>query len=142
MRTVYLDTSVPVAALADEPLGSSARRAIASDRGGRPLISDWVVTEFSSAIALKVRSGKLAEADAHRIIAFFHEVAAEFEHLPVERSHFYRAAEFCRAFSTGLRGPDALHLAIGEAAGALILTLDTGMDTAGAALGVEGSRIA
>ena len=67
MRTVYLDTSLIVAALADEPLGSSARRAIAADRGGRPLISDWVVTEFSSAIALKMRSGTLAEGDGRRI---------------------------------------------------------------------------
>lgn len=143
MRTVYLDTSLLVSALTDEPLGSSARRAIAADRGERPLISEWVLTEFSSALGLKVRQKVLPEQKASEAIDFLADmIRSDIEVVEIRRSHFRAAATMCRHFGVGLRAPDALHLAVGAANGALVLTLDEKMWRAGQALDVEVSLVA
>lgn len=138
MIGVYLNTSVLVAALMDEASGPAARRALAAHRGGRSLVSDWVLTEFASAMGLKVRQKTLPAAKALEAIAFLDELAqSDFRIFEVGRADFRSAAALCRAFGTGLRAPDALHLAIGAAHQAPVLTLDDTMWRAGQALGIE-----
>ncbi|MDR7142697.1 putative nucleic-acid-binding protein [Rhizobium sp. BE258] len=56
----YLDTSVIIAALVND---DSSERASAflwdAVNTSRVVVSDWTLTEFSSAIALKIRAGQL-----------------------------------------------------------------------------------
>ena len=59
---LYLDTSVLVSALVNEPDSAKTQARLAAHQAEGMAISDWVVTEFSSALALKLRTKALAEA--------------------------------------------------------------------------------
>ena len=100
-------------------------------------ISDWVVTEFSSALSIKLRNGQLAEPHRATALANFTMLATQrFAVLPVERQHFRAAARFADQHALGLRSGDALHLAVCADQGATLCTLDRRMAQAATALGL------
>lgn len=99
-------------------------------------ISEWVVTEFSAALSIKLRTGQLdtvTRADALMLFARF--CAETVSILPVSALHFRIAARFADQHALGLRAPDALHLAICADHGATLYTLDRRLADAGPALG-------
>jgi uncharacterized protein len=92
---------------------------------GTLLISDWVVTEFASALSIKVRSGELSAEDRARLAGVFTRLLTEsLMVLPVTPDHFATAARFAEQFRLGLCAADALHVAIAAQQGATICTLD------------------
>jgi predicted nucleic acid-binding protein len=130
----YLDTSVLVAAFTTETTTARVIEWLAIDRD--LVTSDWSVTEFSSALALKLRTGQTSSA--HResaLAAFSRQTRTVFEMLPVERRHFEMAARFCDNHRLGLRAPDALHLAVSMDNDARLCTLDKHLAEAGAMIG-------
>ena len=68
---LYLDTSVLVAALTNEPRTSEIQEWLAAQPPEQLAISDWVVTEFSGALSLKVRTGRLTSAQRAEALAVF-----------------------------------------------------------------------
>jgi predicted nucleic acid-binding protein len=64
-------------------------------------------------------------------------MAHSFEIVPVPRADFRTAARFADRHDLGLRGGDALHLAICEDHGISLCTLDQKMYQAAMALGVR-----
>ena len=62
---VYIDTSALVPAFIREPK-SEAVLAWIETSGEGLVISEWAITEFSSAAAIKVRTGEIASAMAKR----------------------------------------------------------------------------
>jgi predicted nucleic acid-binding protein len=133
--TVYLDTSVLVAALTEEVKTADVQAWL--PRAADLLISDWVVTEFSSALALKLRTGHITPAQRAIAISLFNRSASEsWRVLSVVQSHFQAAARFAAQHTLGLRAGDALHMAICADAGATLCTLDQRMAEAGPVLGV------
>ena len=136
--TQYLDTSVLVAATANEAntgriqawLGAQAPEALA--------ISDWVTTEFSAAFSIKLRTGQVDAAQRAEALAMFARLSGEsLTVLPVSRLHLRTAARFADQHALGLRAGDALHLAICADHGATLCTLDRRLGEAGPALGVK-----
>ena len=103
----YLDTSVVVAALGNEARSSAIQDWLAAQEPGSLWISDWTITEFSSAQALKLRSGQIQPA-----------------------------ARFVDQPNTGLRAGDALHLAVCAHHGTRLVTLDRTLAAAAIAYGV------
>ena len=99
-------------------------------------ISDWVVTEFASALSLKVRSGQLL-ADQRRMVAdlFKRTIIDAVTVLPVTRVHFQMAARLLEQSALGLRSGDALHLAVAAEEGATVCTRDRTLVGAAVALG-------
>lgn len=125
---VYVDTSVIVPLLTLEP---STERVAAWFAGlqDMPVSSDWLLTEFSSAISIKLRTGQLAAVAAKAVHKEFQLLASSGLRLaPVSRAAFKAAAEMARAHRHGLRSGDALHLAVARELGArTIATLDATM---------------
>lgn len=122
---VYVDTSVIVALLTVEPRTQDVTAWYTGLRD-TPTCSDWLLTEFCSAISIKLRTGQINEANAKRVRKEFGSLAeGGLRIVPVSRSAFGLAAEMVRQHDHGLRAGDSLHLAVALELGAShIATLD------------------
>ncbi len=125
---VYLDTSAAVPLFVAEPASDQVDRWLGAC--DVPLVSsDWIITEFASALSIKERSGTLAASDARAAWRNFEIFCQSGLRLaPVSRNAFEAAAKMARAPAHGLRAGDALHLAAALEMGAkTIATLDAAM---------------
>lgn len=134
----YVDTSVWVSAITKEPRSDDVWRWLEEFSDERFTISEWVVAEFSSALAVKLRTGQITlEQRAIALSEFSTTVSESLKILPIKSSHFRSAAVFADNYRIGLRAADALHLAVAADFGAVVCTLDTTMMAAGPLLGIE-----
>lgn len=134
----YLDTSLHVAACTNEIKTLVVQQWLSVQVAAELAISRWVVTEFSSAMSLKLRTGQLTETERAEALAGFAKLWTEsLRILPIAEMHFPTAARFAHRHELGLRAVDALHLAICADHGATLQTLDRRMADAGNALGVS-----
>jgi uncharacterized protein len=134
----YVDTSILVASLANETHTYRTQLWLSEQRAEDLTISDWVVSEFSSALSLKLRTKQMSEEKRADALAAFARLTADFlVVLPVSTLHFGVAARFAVRYELGLRAGDALHLAVAAESGATIYTLDQWLAAAGPALGVK-----
>lgn len=109
---IYLDTSLVVALCAPERDSDKVEAALAAITA--PLCtSEWTRVEFTSAVGIKFRNRELTETLARRALADYYEA---FEPgltviIPAHQDYI-RAADYLQDFKSGLRGGDALHMAI------------------------------
>ncbi len=135
---MYLDTSLLVAAMTNEPRTGEIQEWLASQSPEELVISDWVITEFSGALSIKVRARRLTRAERADALATFTSLTEEsFSVLAVSRPEFRAAARLADQHATGLRSGDALHLAIAANHGLRLGTLDQGLVEAAEALGIS-----
>jgi uncharacterized protein len=109
---IYFDTSFVAPLVLPEPTHSVTAfvRTLPSDELA---VSHWTVVEFSSLIARKVRLGELDAEGAARTDARFEAAVDEsFTVLLPNLNDFVLAKRYLGKFESGLRAPDALHLAI------------------------------
>jgi uncharacterized protein len=126
-----------VAAVALEASTARVQAWLGAQAAEELLISDWVVSEVSSALSFKVRTGGLDLPQRATALAAFNRLTAEsLVVLPVRRLHFQVAARFADRQDLNLRAPDALHLAICADHGATLATLDRKFRDAALELGV------
>jgi len=108
-----------------------------ADAQDRVVLSEWTLTEFSSALAVAVRMGRLQPDERQRI-----DMAADtwlVNRTPpytVLAGDGYAARRFIRATHRPLRAADALHLAIAQRLGFSVVTFDGAMRAAALDLGI------
>jgi predicted nucleic acid-binding protein len=104
----------------------------------RLAISDWVITEFSAALSMKLRSGQIEATHRADALGMFTRLSVDsFTILQVSGLQFRTAARFANQHALGLRAGDALHLAICADYGATLCTLDRRLSEGGPVLGVK-----
>jgi uncharacterized protein len=128
--SVYLDASLLVAIVNEEENTPKARRFVRS-LSERPFVSDFARGEVASAISRLFRMGKIEIDEARNRLEDFDEwLAAVAEPIATEAADVRLAIQFVRQFATGLRMPDAIHLAAAQIRGLRVVTFDQGMSVA------------
>ena len=109
---MYVDTSVIVAMLTDEPKTQACKdwfKALTQ----APMSGDWLVTEFYSAIALKQRTGQLREKDVKATMHQFENLTNNggIKLMLIARETFAKAGKLTQQYAN-TRAGDALHLSV------------------------------
>lgn len=115
---IYLDTSAVVPLFVREPASEAIDAWLESCT--EPIISsDWIVTEFASALSIKVRRGEINARQAHAAWKDFDAFCnSGLRLLPVSRKALKEAAMLALNAQSGLRSGDSLHLAMALETGA------------------------
>ena len=138
--TVYLDASVIVANLIDEPATPSAKRWF-RDAADELAISDLARGEVVAALHRAIRDGRHARPDiASRIEAFERWSANAFVQVMLMPADMRMAVDYVKTFDLALRMPDAIHLATCARLGLTLATFDRRLLRAAEALGVVAVR--
>ena len=125
---IYLDTSAAIPLFIPEPISDSVDAWF--EACDETLISsDWILTEFASALSIKVRRGEIEQKQAQAAWKDFESFCQSGLRLvTVSRLAFRQAAQLVRDVPSGLRSGDSLHLAMTiEVGAARIATADVNL---------------
>lgn len=133
---VYLDTSFLIPYYLEEATSQNVERVLQTLSIGELAISPWVTVEFASVLARRVRMKVLPASIATvHVDAFEHDATHYFHMLELDRADYALAqAMVLKNPDQGLRGPDALHLAVAARYTIPIYSLDRQLIQAAVAL--------
>lgn len=132
----YLDASVILSFFVEDPNSERAAELIAGSRDAL-VVSDWAALEVSNVAARLMRIGDLSAKVGRRVLADFDSWRARFAvQAETTGADVALAAHFVRRSDVAVRAADAVHIAIVQRLGALLLTFDAKMAKAAGKLGV------
>ncbi len=136
MTTIYCDTSILIPVFVDEAQSARVEAWIGMPHVD-PIVSDLVILEFSAALSRLVRERVLDEAQARTINGAFDAWCdRRVRPLTTTSEIFTRARTIVEDAALGVRGPDALHLALLQVTGLPFATFDARLGRAAATLGL------
>jgi len=134
----YLDTCVLVSAFGNEASTAEVTQWLAIQHVTQLRISDWQITEFSSALSLKLHTRQINVVQRNGMLAQFVAYKDSLSPvLPVSSRDFIEAAHMVEQHHTGLRANDALHLAIAMHNRLCLVSLDERLVNAARLLAVD-----
>ena len=113
-NTVYVDTSLLLAAFSNEPSQPTALALLQSPQWTQVCVSDWGIAEFACALHAKVLRGETSLDVAHKINQTIKRLleSGALQRLPVLREDYSTVQRMAPGISCLVRGADALHLAV------------------------------
>jgi predicted nucleic acid-binding protein len=140
---IYLDTSFLAPLFREEATSRKVADFVARQAAGTLAVSKWTGVEFASLVSRDVRMGMLTATEGRQLVAEFSSVVASSLFVFTLNSYdFDLAGDYVANFTTHLRGPDALHLAVAHNNGVeFIATLDDGMLAAAKKLKIPAKRM-
>ena len=135
---MYVDTSVIVALLTDEPKTQACKDWFKALKQV-PMSGDWLVTEFYSAIASKQRIGQLREKDVKATMRQFENLtnSGGIKLMPIARETFTKAGQLTHQYGN-TRAGDALHLSVAlQCEAKAFVTLDNALAASAKQLGFD-----
>ena len=140
---IYFDTSFLVPLFREEAVSRKVVEFVLRQTAGVLAISKWTEVEFASHVSRDVRMGELSATEGSSLLEVFDAtIAASFVMLAPNSYDFDLAQEYITHFSTHLRAPDALHLAVAHNNGMeFVATLDEGMLAAAKKLKIAARRV-
>ena len=135
---MYVDTSVIVSLLTDEPKTQACKDWFSGLKQA-PMSGDWLITEFYSAIALKQRIGQLRQKDVKATIHQFENLTNNggIKLIPIARETFAKAGKLTQQYAN-TRAGDALHLSVAmQCEAKAFVTLDNAQAASAKQLGFE-----
>ncbi len=130
----YLDTSALIALVKPEPLSDRADRFARQHSAGL-IVSDFTAAEFASAAARWVRTQELSASEARTALDSFDGLVTRLQRVEMTPGDLAAATMFLRRLDLPLRTPDALHIAIAQRVGAMLVTFDRQMAASARTLG-------
>ena len=139
---LYLDTSFVAPLVLNEDVSPQVEAFLAKQAAGSLAVSQWTRVEFCSLVAREVRMKHFSTQTAEAVIAEFEALVQESCQVWLPSAADYDLARTLLArFDSGLRGGDAMHLAIARNQGAdKVLTLDEGLLKAAKLLKIPAAR--
>ncbi|HXQ14448.1 MAG TPA: type II toxin-antitoxin system VapC family toxin [Caulobacteraceae bacterium] len=134
--TSYFDASVLVSMFVRDEHTDRVHRWIAT-LSDRPLVSNWAVTEFTSALGLRRRIDVLSRDEREQIELALDGWLYSADRIEVAAADLTFARFLMRSEATPLKAPDALHLAIAMRWGARLATTDRQLGRAAEEVGVQ-----
>jgi predicted nucleic acid-binding protein len=131
----YLDASAVVSMFTIDAHTPRVSRWLAAAHD-RTTLSDWTLAEFSSAIAIGLRAGRLTAAERDRAELAVGAWTIGRPVLNVAVQDIEAARQFVRSATRPLRAPDALHLALVARLGLALVSFDIGMKAVATDLGI------
>jgi predicted nucleic acid-binding protein len=102
-----------------------------------PLVSDWALAEFTSALGIRRRTGAIDAAACERAEhAVDLWVESGVERLSFGAADLVTARHLMRIDGVAVKAPEALHLALARRCGAALATLDKPLRRAAEAIGI------
>ncbi len=140
---IYLDTSFVTPLFRVEASSGKVADFVSRQAAGALAVSKWTGVEFASMVSRSVRMGGLSSDAGRNLVEVFDAtIAASFVVLVPNSYDLDLAQKYVAHFSTHLRAPDALHLAVAHNNGMeFIATLDEGMLAAAKKLKVPARRM-
>jgi uncharacterized protein len=134
---IYLDASIVVAIFTAEADTDRIQQWIGDRSGDVVAVSRWVDVEFAAALSAKARAGALDEPTRKKSLQLYrHALRESFTLLEIGDPQFEHAERLARNPTAGLRGGDALHLAVAASYQAILCTLDRRQADAASTLGI------
>ena len=118
-NTVYVDTSLLLAAFSNEPSQLTALALLQSPQWTQVCVSDWTLAEFACALHAKVLRGETSIDVAHTIDQTIKGLleSGALQRLPVLREDYSAVQRVTPGINCLVRGADALHLAVAARSG-------------------------
>jgi predicted nucleic acid-binding protein len=133
---IYFDTSVLVPMWIEDTRSETVERWLET-LADAPVVSDWALAEFTSALGIRRRIGAIDQAACERAEhALDQWVESGVERLVLVAADLVTARHLMRVDAVVVTAPDALHLALARRSGTALATLDEPLRRAAEALGI------